>query len=124
MRKVAIHFGGKTGFVAYDHVNKEVMITHPNENVRRVVHDYLANPHDFVVSDSPPGCVGGRKKETATPTESPQRMAMSLCELHANTGVHVNWDHPDNRFSQDDNTTANKPILKSIFGTGDFEIIN
>lgn len=122
--KVAIHHQGKEGFIKYNKGNHEIMVTHPDEIVRRGVRKYLNTKREFVVPGSKH--VGDRKVIEGVPNESVDNMLMALTEMHHITGVHVNWGHKDTYIegvTPDPNAKADKPILKSIDG-GTFEIIN
>lgn len=129
--KIAIHHGGKNGFVFYDDSNKEVMVTHPDEKVREGVRHYLTNERGFITTGLS-GKIGDRMTIAHKPNERKDLMEMALCEMKNSIGIDVNWDHPDNwggtasdyfRDARDPNATADKPIVKGLDGNT-FEIIN
>jgi hypothetical protein len=125
--KVAIHHGGDTGFVKYNQGNQEIMVTHPNEQVRNTVRHYLTNSRDFTVAGSKNlDEVGNRMILHTSPNKSAETMQMGLSEMFHHTGVHVNWGHEDNDLGdkKDPNAKADKPILKSLFDDEGYEIIN
>jgi len=124
--RTAFHHDGKYGFVDYDEDNKEILVTHPDKEVRLTVKDYLTNPHMFIVPSGETGVVGDRVLVKAKPTESSRHLNMALSEMYFNTGVHVDWSHKDNRPSNDEKqyfSNANKPIIKSIDGDEEYELI-
>jgi len=132
--RTAFHHDGKYGFVDYDEDNKEVLVSHPNNDVRLAVKDYLTSPHRFIMSDYKEGIVGNRRIETKKPTESSHHLNMALCEMFFNTGVHVDWAHKNNILSRAEKNLANgghesivasnnKKILKSIDGDEQYELI-
>lgn len=130
--KVAIHHNDKHGFVKYNPGNQEVMVTHPDEAVRNTVRHYLTNERTFITAGSSDlDKKGFRVPIYSKPNESVDTITMGLCEMFHNTGVHVNWGHDENELKEitganepDPNAQADKPILKSLFGEEDYEIIN
>jgi hypothetical protein len=130
--KVNIHHEGKEGFVKYNKGNHEVMVTHPDEQVRNSVRDYLNTERTFIVNgEDHENVVGNRVPMRMLPTADKHAMTMALCEMFHNTGVHVNWGHEDNDIKDitavdepDPNAGADKPIVKSLFDDEDYEIIN
>lgn len=128
--KVAIHHGGKEGFVKYNKGNQEVMVTHPDVKVRNTVSHYLNAHRDFTMGLGDDNQKGNRDLVYTKPSNSLHDMVMGLCEMHHHTGVTVNWGHEENNLKDmaeeqpDPNAQADKPILKSLFDDGDFEIIN
>ena len=113
--KIAIHQDGKYGFVQYNAPNGQLMVTHPDGRVRQRARDYLNKDRGFTVV----GNHNSREIVYSKAVASHQFMDMALCEMFYNTGVHVDWNHADNDFEG-----ANKPILKSMDGDVDYEIIN
>lgn len=107
------------------------MVNHPEEEVRQLVKSYLNKEKEFILPASNHEDVRGHRiKMRAVPTSDDNLLEMALCELHHNTGVHVNWAHPDNKSHHSrkqlvsDNTKANKPIVKGLDDDQDYEIIN
>ena len=121
--KIAIHHNGKSGFIRYNKGNREIMVTHPNELVRRGVRKYLTTKREFTVPVyNDPNIRGDRSIVELTPNEDTQSMKLALSEMAHHIGVHVNWGHEENILGEPDpNAGADKPILKSI---NEFDIIN
>ena len=109
--KVNIHHEGKSGWVQYDPLGKEVLVSHPNEEVRNTVHHYLSNERRFTMPASDK--IGHKMMIDATPTDSKGHMDMALSEMYHATGVHVNWGHEEHDGGLR-NEKADKPILKSL----------
>lgn len=129
--KVSIHHQGVRGWVTYDPLNKEVMVSHPNELVRKAVRHYLNNEQKFDIPLS--HNIGHKGSILKKPTEDKMYMLMALSQMYHQTGVHVDWGHSENigpyRYDNvldtpDPNTKADKPIVKSLFDDEDYEIIN
>jgi len=120
--KVSIEKNGKSGTLLYDPHEKEVLVNHPDDNVRRAVHQYLTTERNFTVpASNDPNVSGSRMTITGTPVHHISLLDMALNELHSETGVRVNWGHDDNKggsLSGD----ANKPISKSL-GDGSHYIL-
>lgn len=107
---------GKKGTVLYDPHNKEVLVSHPDDNVRRVVHQYLNTERDFTVpATNDPHVSGSRMTLTGTPVHHESLLDMALNEMHTMTGVKVNWNHEGNRGSSATKEHANAPIVKSLY---------
>jgi hypothetical protein len=135
--KVVIHHNDKEGMIQYDPDDRQVMVSHPDEYTRRIVNSYLNHRRDFTVAgELAEGEKGGRMRLTASPIDHSDIMDLALNEMKAHIGVQVNWGDKRNRPSKDhkelhnklvppvENDKANKPILKSIDGDTDYEIIN
>lgn len=121
--RIHIEKDGKQGTVLYDDKNSEVLISHPDDKVRRVVHQYLTNSRDFKVpTPTASNAVGGYHIVNIVPTHHPAFFDMAMNELNGATGVKVDWSHKDNKGSSYFEE-PNKPIVKSIDGQ-DYEIIN
>jgi len=122
--KVHFHKDGKEGSLVYDEPNQEVLVAHPDDDVRRTVHRYLTNERMFTTNvGRHKDVVGDRIPMYATPIENKHFMEMALTEMRGYTGVTVNWAHPGNRKTgtDDSNAQADKPITKSL---DDYDIIN
>lgn len=128
--KINIHHEGESGWVQYDPLDKDVMVSHPNELVRNTVRHYLNNERRFTVpASNDPNMIGHRKFLDAKPVDSKDFMDMGLTEMFHETGVHVNWGHKDNIGSDSvkqilGNDEADKPIVKSLLDDKGYEIIN
>lgn len=129
--KINIHHEGKEGWVHYDPLGEEVMVTHPNAEVRNTVNHYLTNAKTFTMPASEHR--GSFMNIQAKPVDSTDFMNMALTEMYHTTGVHVNWGHEDNEegkgsthkvLQADTNSKADKPIVKSLLDDEDYTIIN
>lgn len=124
--KIAIHHGGEHGFVQYDSMNKEVMVTHSNDAVSNTVRHYLSQTRRMTVpASNDPNKIGDRELIDIQPLDSVSNLEMALCEMYHATGVHVSWGHADN----EGGSTMKVPnggngIAKSLFGNDLFDIIN
>lgn len=129
--KVVFEHGGKEGILQYDEHGKQVMISHPDKKVRDVMRVYLNKERDFVVSGENMGNhVGNRLMISGQAIDSPNFMGMALSEMRAHTDISVKWDDPRNKDSMSvrkqnlESANVNKPIVKSLDGDTDYEIIN
>lgn len=120
--RVAIHKDGIPGTVKFNVDRGEIMVSHPDEEVRNTVRRYLTTERTFTI---PGKHVGQKWMEDHTPTDHPMYLDMALCEMFHRTGVHVDWSHHDNegwRYPGDDNT-EDESVVKSIDGDGEYQII-
>lgn len=96
--KIAFHKDGDYGSIAYDEGNQDVLVTHKDPKIRSKVYDYLTSKRPFDVPTNPDSPMwGGYVQVDAEPTEDRTYMGMALAEMHFNTGIHVDWNHTDNR---------------------------
>jgi hypothetical protein len=129
--KIVFEHSGKEGMLQYDEHGKQVMISHPDKRVRDVMRVYLNKERDFVVSGENTGkCVGNRMIISGRALDDSNFMGMALNEMRAHTDIAVKWDDPRNRESMSvrkenlERSSVNKPIIKSLDGDTDYEIIN
>lgn len=105
---------------------EQVLVTHPDPNIRNIVKTYLTTERTFVEMEDheDEDIRGAIYKVTAVPTESEHRMRMALGEMRARTGgITVDWSHEDHRGPD---STRPKPenTYKSLFGDDEYDIIN
>lgn len=119
--RVSIHHSGEYGWVEYEPSNKEVMVTHPNEEIASRVRQYLKRDREIAVVDPnlPEGAVGGKRHMVVTPLSSSENLDMALTEMYHAIDVHVDWSKKEM-----DEDNPNKVILKSLFGNDEYDIIN
>lgn len=129
--KVVFEHGGKEGMLHYDEHGHQVMVSHPNKKVQDVVKVYLNKERDFVVAGEKAGNTrGNRMIISGRAIDNPSLMGMALSEMRAHTDIAVNWNDPRNRDSMSvrkqnlESSKVNKPIVKSLDGDTDYEIIN
>jgi hypothetical protein len=129
--KVVFEHNGKEGMLQYDEHGHQVMVSHPDKKVRDVVRVYLNKERDFVMSgENPGGIVGNRTLVSGRALDDPHLFGMAMSEMRAHTGISVKWDDPRNRESMSvrnsniGSVRADKPIVKSLDGDTDYEIIN
>lgn len=116
--RVAIHHEEQYGWVDYDPISKEVMVTHPNELVSNTVRHYLKQDREMTFPANNEQ-IGNRIQRVITPLDSASNLEMALVEMFHATGVHVNWSIKE---MEEDN--PDKIISKSLFGGDIYEIIN
>lgn len=122
--KIAIHKDGVEGFVTFKPEGKELMVTHPDEQVRNRVRKYLTTERPFTI---PGRNLGQKCDEYHTATEDPNYMDMALCEMKHRTGVQVNWYHPDNEgwhYKPNTSPEEDRVVIKSIDDDEEYLIIN
>lgn len=128
--KVAILHEDQYGWVYYDSLNKEVMVSHPNRAVRNTVRHYLNNARPFMFpSSNNLEELGNRIAVEVVPTDNQGYLELALSEMFSNTGVRVDWgkgedadlDKPEDI---DPNSDSNKPIVKSVDGQASYKLVD
>lgn len=117
--KVAIHHKDDYGWVEYDSVSKEVMVTHSNEAVKNTVSHYLGEERDITVPIGDEKSLGDRSIVSIKPLENQSNLEIALTEMYHATGVHVDWGKND-----DIEEDGDKVIVKSLFSNDQYDIIN
>ena len=84
--KFYIYSGDTTGWVSYDEICHQVMVTSKSEEMRMAVYNYLTTEHQFTMPK-------GKSYEyvVEVPTETIYYLEMALCEMYHSIGIHVNW---------------------------------
>lgn len=104
----------REGIVFYDPSTKEVMVTHPDIIVRKLVRRYLTAVHTFAYPD--PDGDTGRIFEKENANESINTIDQALTSMYMSIGVHVDWD-------SDLNTEHTDSIVQAINGTSKYSLI-
>lgn len=83
----------KYGFISYNENNKEILVTHPNKEIREKVRKYLQTPRQFSLPRS--NTPGDKIRKTLCAVDSANKMDMALCEMYSRIGVHIDWKFND-----------------------------
>jgi hypothetical protein len=126
--KVCIYVDENRGYVHYNPFTHKVMVTNPVDKIRWAVYRYLTTKRNFDMPDG--GREGSKEMIEAVPTDSTGLLELALCEMFHTIKVHVDWGDPNNTGGYEaesvgaDDTSPDKPIIKSLDGIEEYQIIN
>ena len=88
---VAISFKNDLGVIEYDENTKEVSVIMANDEAKKLVIDYLNEPHEIKV---PHETLMDFTAETINPLADEKSLKLALTRLWNHTKVHVDWSRP------------------------------
>ena len=96
------------GYVNYNPFTREVIVQHPNQNIRKRVYRYLSSKQDIGISKG--NEIGSVGITTVNPLDNSTTLQIVLCTMYNKISVHVDWS---DALYDKDNSLDNEEVVKS-----------